>query len=55
MALPELNSVLAQKVEVAPSLNIIRVIPEGWEFLEKADFREHTKLEPGSIHMEKYW
>ena len=31
MALPELNSVLAQKVEVAPGLIIFRIVPEGWE------------------------
>jgi ferredoxin--NADP+ reductase len=34
MALPELNSVLAQKVEIAPGLSIIRVVPEGWELPE---------------------
>jgi ferredoxin--NADP+ reductase len=34
MALPELNCVLAQKVEVAPGLVIIRVVPEGWELPE---------------------
>jgi len=31
------------------------MILEMVELLEKSDFREHTKLEPGSIHMEKYW
>jgi ferredoxin--NADP+ reductase len=31
MALPELNSILTQKVEVAPGLIIIRIVPDGWE------------------------
>jgi ferredoxin--NADP+ reductase len=31
LALPELNSILAQKVEVAPGLIIIRIVPDGWE------------------------
>lgn len=34
MALPELNSVLAQKVEVAPGLIILRIVPDGWELPE---------------------
>ena len=34
MALPELNTVLAQKVEVAPGLIIIRLVPDGWELPE---------------------
>ena len=34
MPLPELNSILAQKVEVAPGLCIIRVVPDGWELPE---------------------
>jgi len=31
MAVQELNSILAQKVEVAPGLIIIRIVPDGWE------------------------
>ena len=31
MAVAEMNSIVAQKVEVAPGLSIIRIIPEGWE------------------------
>lgn len=34
MDLPELNAVLAQKVEVAPGLIIIRIVPIGWHLPE---------------------
>lgn len=36
MALQELNAVIAQKVEVAPGLIIIRIVPDGWELPEFA-------------------
>ena len=35
MGLPETNAVLASRIEVAPGLVIIRVVPDGWEL---ADF-----------------
>ena len=31
MAVAELNSIIAQKVEVAPGLSILRILPDGWE------------------------
>ena len=31
MAVAELNAKIAQKVEVAPGLNIMRILPDGWE------------------------
>ncbi|MEE9118487.1 MAG: ferredoxin--NADP reductase, partial [Calditrichia bacterium] len=31
MAVAELNSVIAQKVEVAPGLSIFRILTDGWE------------------------
>ena len=34
MSVKELNSVLAQKVEVAPGLVIMRVVPDGWTLPE---------------------
>ena len=34
MALQTLNSILAQKVEVAPGLIIVRIVPDGWELPE---------------------
>ncbi len=36
MALPELNAVVTQKIEVAPGLMVIRVVPDGWELPEFA-------------------
>jgi hypothetical protein len=34
MKTKELNAVVAQKVEVAPGLIILRIIPDGWELPE---------------------
>jgi ferredoxin--NADP+ reductase len=34
MAVAELNSIISQKIEVAPGLNIIRILPDGWELPE---------------------
>jgi ferredoxin--NADP+ reductase len=31
MAQPELNAVVAQRIEVAPGLVVLRVVPDGWE------------------------
>lgn len=31
MAQPELNAVVAQRIEVAPGLIVLRVVPDGWE------------------------
>jgi len=31
---PELNAVITQKIEVAPGLMVIRVVPDGWELPE---------------------
>ena len=31
MPAPELNAVITQKIEVAPGLMVIRVVPDGWE------------------------
>ncbi|HSN56976.1 MAG TPA: ferredoxin--NADP reductase [Candidatus Sulfomarinibacteraceae bacterium] len=31
MPTPELNAVVTQKIEVAPGLMVIRVVPDGWE------------------------
>lgn len=31
MASPELNAVVAQKIEVAPGLMVLRVVPDGWD------------------------
>lgn len=31
MAVAELNAKIAQKVEVAPGLSIVRILPDGWE------------------------
>jgi ferredoxin--NADP+ reductase len=36
LALPELNAVVTQKIEVAPGLMVIRVVPDGWELPEFA-------------------
>jgi ferredoxin--NADP+ reductase len=34
MAATELNAVLAQSMEIAPGLSIMRVVPDGWELPE---------------------
>ena len=34
MALPDLNAVVTQKIEVAPGLMVIRVVPDGWDLPE---------------------
>jgi ferredoxin--NADP+ reductase len=34
VAQPELNAILTQKIEVAPGLMVIRVVPDGWELPE---------------------
>ena len=34
MARPEYNAVVGQKVEIAPGLIILRVMPDGWELPE---------------------
>ncbi len=34
MALPQLNAVVSQRIEVAPGLMILRVVPDGWELPE---------------------
>jgi ferredoxin--NADP+ reductase len=34
MPLPELNAIITQRIEVAPGLMVIRVVPEGWELPE---------------------
>jgi ferredoxin--NADP+ reductase len=31
MVMPELNAVVTQKIEVAPGLMVIRVVPDGWD------------------------
>jgi ferredoxin--NADP+ reductase len=34
MPTPELNAIVTQKIEVAPGLMVIRVVPDGWELPE---------------------
>lgn len=34
MPLPELNAIVTQRIEVAPGLMVIRVVPDGWELPE---------------------
>jgi len=34
LALPDLNAIVTQKIEVAPGLMVIRVVPDGWELPE---------------------
>jgi ferredoxin--NADP+ reductase len=34
MASTELNAVVAQRIEVAPGLIVLRVVPEGWALPE---------------------
>ena len=36
MPTPELNAIVTQKIEVAPGLMVIRVVPDGWELPEFA-------------------
>ncbi len=31
MALPETNAIVSQKIEIAPGLAILRVVPDGWD------------------------
>jgi len=52
-----LNASVAQKIEVAPGLIILRVVPDGWDLpdLEGEGLQEYSRKAPGQIHLERYW
>ncbi len=48
MATTELNAVVSQKVEVAPGLIVVRVVPDGWELPDFTPGQFSTLGLPGS-------